>query len=82
MPQITFTQFHNKLAQVLGTHQHVVAKASVKTVTASSVETESEEGGAVTKSTVQEGWEDQCSILPDKGSPHKFGSGCGREFPD
>ena len=46
MPQITFTQFHNELAQVLGTHQLAAAKASVKTVTAASAETESEEEGA------------------------------------
>ena len=44
-------QFHNELAQVLGTHASMlVAKASVKTVTAASAETESEEEGAVTKS--------------------------------
>ena len=60
----------------------MVAKASVKTVTAASAETKSEEEGAVTKSQVQEGWEDQCSILPDKGSLHKVGSGCGWEFPN
>ena len=39
-------------------------------------------GRAVTQIPVQEGWEDQCSVLPDKGSLHKFGSGCGWEFPD
>ena len=50
MPQITFTQFHNELAWVLGTHQCVAAKASVKTVTATLVETQSEGEGAVTKS--------------------------------
>ena len=50
IPQIIFTQFHNKLARVLGTHQHAAAKASVKTVTAASAETKSEKEGAVTKS--------------------------------
>ena len=50
MPQITFTQFHNELARVLGTHQCMVAKASVKTVMATLAETKSEEEGAVTKS--------------------------------
>ena len=50
MPQITFTQFHNELARVLGTHQCVATKASVKTIMAASAETESEEEGAVTKS--------------------------------
>ena len=50
MPQITFTQFRNKLARVLGTHQRAATKASVKTVMAALAETESEEEGAVTKS--------------------------------
>ena len=50
MPQITFTQFHNDLASVLGTHQRMAAKTSVKTVTAASAETKSEEERAVTKS--------------------------------
>ena len=50
MPQITFTHFHNELARVLGTCQHAATKASVKTVMAASVETESEEEGVMTKS--------------------------------
>ena len=50
MPQITFTQFRNELARVLGTRQRTVTKASVKTITAASAETESEEEGVVTKS--------------------------------
>ena len=50
MPQITFTQFHNELARVLGTCQRTVTKASVKTIMAALVETESEEEGVVTKS--------------------------------
>ena len=50
MPQITWTQFHNELARVLGTRQCTVTKASVKTVMAASAETESEEEGVVTKS--------------------------------
>ena len=33
-----YTQFCNELAQVLGTHQCMAAKASVKTVTAASVQ--------------------------------------------
>ena len=49
MPQITFTQFCNKLARVLVTCQHAVTKASVKTVTAALVETKSEEEGVMTK---------------------------------
>ena len=50
MPQITFTQFCNELARVLGTRQHTATKASVKTIMAASTETESEEEGVVTKS--------------------------------
>ena len=50
MPQITFTQFRNELARVLGTHQHAATKASIKTVMAASAETESEEEGVMTKS--------------------------------
>ena len=50
MPQITFTQFHNELARVLGTCQHAATKAPVKTIVAASTETESEEEGVVTKS--------------------------------
>ena len=49
MPQISFTQFHNKLSRVLGTQQCMAVKASVKTMTATSMETESEGEGAVVK---------------------------------
>ena len=50
MPQITFTQFRNELARVLGTRQCAATKASVKTIMAASTETESEEEGTLTKS--------------------------------
>ena len=50
MLQISFTQFRNELSRVLGTSQHMVAKVFVKTVTATSMETESEGEGAVVKS--------------------------------
>ena len=53
MPQITFTQFCNELARVLGTRQRTVTKASVKTIMAASMETESEEEGVVTKSQTE-----------------------------
>ena len=42
MPQMSFTQFCNELAHVLGTHQHTGNKASAKVVTTSSVEAEPE----------------------------------------
>ena len=50
MPQMSFTQFHNKLAQVLGTHQQTGNKASAKTVTTSAVEAEPEEKSSPAKS--------------------------------
>ena len=50
MPQMSFTQFCNELSQALGTHQCAGTKASVKTVSASAVETKSVEKGAVVKS--------------------------------
>ena len=50
MPQMSFTQFCNKLAQVLGTRQCTGSKASVKAVTTLSVEAESEEKGPLVKS--------------------------------
>ena len=40
MPQMTFTQFRNELAQVLGTRQHAGAKSSTKAMMTSSVEVE------------------------------------------
>ena len=42
MPQMSFTQFRNELAQVLGTCQRTGGKASAKTVTTSAVEAEAE----------------------------------------
>ena len=53
MPQTSFTQFCNKMAWILGTHQKAAAKASVKTVTASTTETKSEGEGAVTQSKLK-----------------------------
>ena len=50
MPEISFTQFCNELSRVLGTQQCTAAKVSVKTLTATSMETESEGEGAVVKS--------------------------------
>ena len=50
MPKVTFTQFRNELAWVLGTHQH--AKGSAKTVSVSSIAAES--GEKVTPSKSQQ----------------------------
>ena len=50
MPKISFTKFRNELSRVLGTRQRTAAKASVKTMTASSMETESKGKPVVTKS--------------------------------
>ena len=46
MQKCSFTEFHNKLAIVLGTHQRVILKASVKPVSTRSVEVESGEEDA------------------------------------
>ena len=43
MQQCSFTEFHNELARVLGTHQHAISKASTKPVTTKSVEVKEEE---------------------------------------
>ena len=47
MPMVTFTQFHNELAQVLGTCQH---KDKPKSVTTNQVEADSGETEPVSKS--------------------------------
>ena len=49
MPKISFTEFRNELSRVLGTRQRVVAKASVKAVSATTTETESESEPVATK---------------------------------
>ena len=43
MQQCSFTEFCNELAQVLGTHQHAISKASVKPIMTKSVEVKEEE---------------------------------------
>ena len=43
MQQCSFTEFHNELAGVLGTHQHAISKANTKNVSTRSVEVKSEE---------------------------------------
>ena len=43
MPNVSFTQYRNELAQVLGTHQHPSISVSSKSVSATSEGTESEE---------------------------------------
>ena len=50
MPQMTFTQFRNELARVLGTHQRSRAKTSTKTVMTSLVEVEQSKQQEQTKS--------------------------------
>ena len=47
MPTVTFTQFHNELAWVLGTHQH---KDKPKSVNTNQVEADSGETESVSKS--------------------------------
>ena len=43
MPNVSFTQYRNELAQVLGTHQHSSKAVSSKSVAVTSEGTESEE---------------------------------------
>lgn len=50
MPNISFTQFCNELARVLGTNQCLSAKATTKSILVSSVGVKSEEEGTVVKS--------------------------------
>ena len=47
MQKCSFTEFCNKLARVLGTHQHAISKASVKPIVTRSVEVESGEEDAL-----------------------------------
>ena len=51
MQQCSFTEFHNELARVLGTHQCVISKASVKPLSTRSAEVESGEEDAPPPST-------------------------------
>ena len=43
MQECSFTEFHNELTQLFGTHQHAISKASAKPVTTKLVEVEEEE---------------------------------------
>ena len=50
MLHVSFTQFRNELARVLGTHQHSAAKSTGKSISTSSVGVKSDEEGTVFKS--------------------------------
>ena len=50
MPMVTFTQFHNELAQVLGMHQH---KDKPKSVNTNQMEADSGETESVSKSCLK-----------------------------
>ena len=50
MPHVSFTQFRNELARVLGTHQCSSVKSTGKSISTSSVGVKSDEVGAVFKS--------------------------------
>ena len=54
MPKVSFTQFRNELARVLGTHQHS-SKTTTKSIATSTVGVESEEEGTVSKSQHRQG---------------------------
>ena len=66
MPNMSFTQYRNELAKVLGTCQCSGKAVSSKSVSVLAVGTESEEE----EQPVSKSQEDQCSVLPDKGSSH------------
>ena len=66
MPDVSFIQFCNELARVLGTHQHLSAEATTKSVLVSSVGVKSEEEGTVVKSQHKQDRENQCPILSDQ----------------
>ena len=73
MQQCLFTEFHNKLARVLGTHQCAISKASVKPVSSRLVEVESGEEDAPPPSTKSQIKKDkkisaQSSQIKDLGS--------------
>ena len=53
MQQCSFTEFCNELAWVLRTHQHVISKASTKSVSTKSIEVESGEEDAPSKSQIK-----------------------------
>ena len=54
MQQCSFTEFHNELAQVLGTHQHAISKANTKIISTKSIEVESgEEDAQPSKSQIK-----------------------------
>ena len=52
MQQCSFMEFCNELVWVLGTHQHAISKASTKSVSTKSVEVESGEENAPSKSQI------------------------------
>ena len=72
MPNVSFTQYRNELARVLGTHQHPSKGVSTKAVSATQEGTESEEEKkADSKSWCKREPEDQRSVFSDQGSLSK-----------
>ena len=60
MPHVSFTQFRNELARVLGTHQCSNKSSSSKSVSVSAIEAESEEQEPISKSLHK--WEKKISV--------------------
>ena len=82
MPQMSFMQFRNELARVLGTHQQSGGKTSAKTASTSAVEVKAKEKSPQTKSKSKKKIKDQCAVLTDQGPSHQDGPGSGGEFPN
>ena len=77
MPQMSFTQFRNELARVLGTRQQTGGKTTTKTVNTSAVEVEAEERSPQAKVKIKERLKNQCAVLTDQGPLHQTGPGSG-----
>ena len=64
MPHVSFMQLRNKLARVLGTHQHSSKSVSSKSVSVSSIGANSEEEEPISKSQCK--WEKKISAQSSK----------------
>ena len=69
MPMVTFTQFHNELARVLGMCQ---CKDKPKSVITNQVEADLGETEYVSKSQNQMQCQNQCSIFPNQNLHSKL----------
>ena len=68
MPKVSFTQYRNELARVLGTRQRPTKAVSSKAVSATQEGTESEEEKAVSKSQCKRDQKISAQSFSDQGS--------------